>query len=167
MTNRHQLDFEIYQCLDYGDETRLAKARGKSPSYYAQMLSPDDERESNFVKAADDFGEWYDFNPSGAKKALAIFLTYVEARFDEGQPLDIATEVIEAVKETSEVAAALMQKESYYTQLRETVEAIGQLERTKKAILKAINDEKSSFNGSTTRHTSKAFVEAHKNGGSK
>jgi hypothetical protein len=60
-----------------------------------------------------------------------------------------------------------MQKESYYTQLRETVEAIGQLERTKKAILKAINDEKSSFNGSTTRHTSKAFVEAHKNGGSK
>jgi hypothetical protein len=145
--NQHEFEFEIYKCLKYGDESKIASAAGKGSSYYSQCFNPDDERESIFYRAARDFGHWAAINEEGARKAFAVFCSYVSRSMHEENELCHDTEICNTLKEVDDIATIRIKGGSLYEQLNETVQAEIQVRKLKAAILSKINTEKDSFNG--------------------
>ena len=163
MLSQHEFEFAIYQCLAYGDETRIAAASGKSVSYYSQQLNPDDPRESIFFRAAADFVNWASVNKAAARKAFNVFCAVVTPSLAErGECLCLEVEHAKGVKEDADVAIAVMLDKPLYEQLSEVNEAITQKERQKAAIIEAINAEKDG-NGSS-RFSPREFAAASVNG---
>ncbi len=70
---QHETESRLNKCLDYGDETEIAKRIGKGSSLVSQMFNPDDERESNFYKALKEIAAEIDFNPDNGCKMLRLF----------------------------------------------------------------------------------------------
>jgi hypothetical protein len=74
--------------------------------------------------------------------------------------LCVDTETARAIKEDADCAIEHAKGGSLFDQLHEVNESIAQKHVQKAAILEAINKEKESFNGSTTRYAAREFAKA-------
>lgn len=139
MLNQHKFEFDIYHCLTFGDEKKIANKAGKGQSYYAQMFSPDDPRESLFYRAARDFINWSEVNHEDAAKAFAVFCAAVSAGMKrESTGLCHQTEACNTLKEAHDVAAVSIHGGTLGDKLREAYELRHQADRNIQAILDAM-----------------------------
>lgn len=78
-------------------------------------------------------------------------LAIIRAKYQTDEDLCHKAETAKLGKETSDVASVVLTDAPLYAQLVEATQARDQAERTVKAILEAIHEEKESVNGGKTR----------------
>lgn len=126
--NQNKFEFEIHSCLRFGVESELAKASGKSVAYYSSMLNPNDERESTFYKAAQDFANWSEIDAEGFARAWAVFKSYVEPLVN-ANGLSLNDELAKSIKEDADVTTAVLTNAPALTIVKECGESIAQKQR--------------------------------------
>lgn len=103
---QYEFDVAISDALRSGDITKLAERRGKSVSLYAQMMSPNDERESNLYKAALDIRALIEISPERGTEVLRIVTDFISEVADgEADRAELAIE--KAERELDEAKAVL------------------------------------------------------------
>jgi hypothetical protein len=134
MLLQYDIEFALHQLLENGDESKLAQlAGGKAPSYYSQMLNPNDPQESIWFRAARDFQSLIQIDAERGCKALQIFNEFVRRALPT-ESLCANYETGQLTKETADVAAAALNGASVDIRLKEAREAKQQAERTYEAV---------------------------------
>lgn len=136
-----QYDFEsaMARAIEYGDHTKLAQAVGKSPSYYSQMLNPDDPRESLFYRAARDMVELFEIDTERGRKALAVFTSFVGQGIAKTTPMSVKREVADLMTKTVAAGVAVITEQSVAEQLNSIIDVEIQATKTKAAALEEQN----------------------------
>jgi hypothetical protein len=124
MFPQHKFETEIYKTLEYGDETYLANAVGKSVGYYSQMLNPEDPRESTWFKAARDFYNLILKNPDKGCETLQKFISLVKTAVPGDRSLCVDLTRRKALRERMEADLAEMSGAPASEQIEELEEAI-------------------------------------------
>lgn len=131
--NQHEFESAIYKILNYGDESKLARAVGKSAAYYSSMLNPEDPRESNWFKAARDFCNLIALDPERGLSVLDVFTYYVERAKPKDFTLCVDKTREAAFRESSEFQLASVTKSTDEIK-RELIDSIHASERHLEAI---------------------------------
>lgn len=120
--HQHEFEFALYQCLNYGDEGKIAREAGKGATYYSEMFNPDNPRESIFFRAAQDFTNWIcKVNPEGGRKAFETFCGFIEQEIAECNG-DASLAAVH--KESSEGIQAGLDDKPVDKQIKEAREAL-------------------------------------------
>jgi hypothetical protein len=83
MLLQYDIEFALHRLLENGDESKLAQlAGGKAPSYYSQMLNPNDPRESIWFRAARDFQSLIQIDAERGCQALQVFNEFVRRAYE-------------------------------------------------------------------------------------
>lgn len=131
--SQYELEFNVGQQLEYGDDTKLAERLGVGPGMVSQYMNSGDGRESPIYKAACMFAEWIDLNPEAGCKALEIFNYYVERAKPKNGSLCVDKTREAAFRESSEFQLASVTKSTDEIK-RELIDSIHASERHLEAI---------------------------------
>lgn len=142
---QYEFDVAISDALRSGDITKLAERRGKSVSLYAQMMSPNDERESNFYKAAMDFIALIGIDKDRGAEALRIFNNFIsDSATGEAERIELV--IAKAERELAEAKEALERikgrNDRRQTDERVKVERRGTFDLLSAEILKKVHNRR-------------------------
>lgn len=130
-----QEEFESrqYKCLEFGDETEIAKRMGKHSSYIQQMCSPNDERESFLYNAARFIVAEMDVDFQRGCALLRLLISMVERHQPNDKPRCAEKETGKLLTEWSEFLTSAINGKPTEIQIAELEDVIHQATELKKA----------------------------------
>ncbi len=82
--HQYQIESLLYGSLNYGDETKLAKALGVSPSEISQQVNPNEARKSDYFRFRRFLKALFPINPTAARRILSDLNSVVESQAAAG-----------------------------------------------------------------------------------
>lgn len=147
------IEGRLDKCFPFESLTQLAVIAGVNASQLAQELNPNDIRKSPAYRFLKIQCALDDYDPELGEQHWQDIQRFRDAsRPISSQNLCVDAETAKAIKEDADCAIEHAKGSSLFDQLAEVNESIAQKHKQKAAILEAINNEKESYNGGTTRY---------------